>query len=277
MTARSWLFVPGDSVEKMEGAPLRGADAVIVDLEDAVAVEAKASARDMVADWLDSRDTATTWVRVNNEPQLLADDVAAVVPHDIAGIVVPKLADAAQAADVADSLGDAVGLVAMVETAGALLDAVAIASTPGVTTLMVGEYDLAAELGMDPSPDRHELAPARAMVVLACAAAGIAPPIGPVSADFVDLDAFRAGCESLRREGHRGRAVIHPAQVEPANEAFTPSAAEITRARRTLELYEAAREAGRGVLIDDAGNLLDEAIVRGARQTIETAIAAGLV
>ena len=272
IAARSWLFVPGDDPDKLAKAPSRGADALIVDLEDAVPQEGKQEARRMVVEWVDAVDDDTPiWVRVNNEPELLADDVAAARRAGVTGIVVPKVAHAAQAAEVTASVGADHGVIAMIETPAAVLDAAAIAATPGISTLMVGEYDLAAELGIDPSPDRHELAPIRAQVVLACAAAGIAAPIGPVSADFRDVDMFRANTEALRREGHRGRAVIHPAQVGPANDIFTPSADEVAAARRVLDRYEAALAEGKGVGVDDQGRLIDEAIVRSARQTMAAA------
>ena len=270
MSIRSWLFVPGDDPKKLEKASERSADALIVDLEDAVPRHAKDESRHLVSEWLGNLPSSgpAVWVRVNNEAELLKDDVAAVVGPGLAGVVVPKVEDAAKAAWLTQLVGPDYGVVAMIETAGAVLTAASIAATPGVTTLMVGEYDLAAELGIDPSPDRHELAPARAATVLACAAAGIAAPIGPVAADFRDIDSFRASTEALRREGHRGRAVIHPAQVGPANEVFTPTSEEVAVAQRIIARYDAALAAGKGVGVDDDGRLIDEAIVRGARQTI---------
>ena len=246
MSARTWLFVPGDDPDKLEKAAGLAAEALIVDLEDAVPRDGKEKARALVADWLVRRERSgpAVWVRVNNEPVRLDDDIAAVVRPGVAGVIIPKVVDAAQAGLATQLVGNRYGVVAMIETAGAVLEAAAIAATPGVTTLMVGEYDLAAELGVDPSPDRRELAPARAMAVLACSAAGIDPPIAPVSANFRDIAAFRASTEALRREGHRGRAVIHPAQIGPANEVFTPSADEVARARGILDRYNAALAAG---------------------------------
>ena len=287
MTARSWLFVPGDTPSKLEKAPGLGADALIVDLEDAVLRDTKDHARRVTADWLASRKDAPlkVWVRVNNDSELLVEDIAAVVGRGLAGVVVPKISDPRQAAKVVAQVATAearaeldsgsVGFVPMIETARAVLAAAAIARVARVTTLMVGEYDLSAELGIDPSPDRHELATARAMVVLACSAAGIASPIAPVSADFGDLDGFRSATDALRREGHQGRAVIHPAQIGPANEVFTPSGEAIAHARRLLDLYDAAMAGGTGVCVDEDGNLIDEAIVRVSRQTLAAAAAAG--
>lgn len=275
---RSWLFVPADAADKLAKAPERGADALVIDLEDAVAPDRKRQARDVMVDWIDSGGGAerAVWVRVNNQADLLDDDLDVAARAGVAGIVVPKVAGGRQAAEIGARIPRGIGFVAMIETALAVLEAPAIATAQGVTTLMVGEYDLAAELGMDPSPDRRELAPIRAAVVLACSAAGVAPPIGPVSADFQDLDAFRQSCEALRREGHWGRAVIHPAQIGPANEAFTPDADDVARARRLLELHAAALAGGSGVGVDDDGNLIDEAIVRTSRHRLAAAEAAGV-
>jgi citrate lyase subunit beta/citryl-CoA lyase len=105
-------------------------------------------------------------------------------------------------------------------------------------------------------------------IVVASAAAGIDPPTGPVSTDFRDLDAYRAGTQALKRMGFGSRSAIHPAQVEIVNEVFTPSADELARARRLVELSDAA---GGGVCVDDEGRMVDEAVVRSARHTIATA------
>ena len=149
-----------------------------------------------------------------------------------------------------------------------MLSAPAIARAPRVVRLAIGEADLRAELGVDPSEDERELAAIRTQIVLASAAAGIEPPIGPVSTDFTDLDAFRRSTEALRRLGFGARATIHPAQVGIVNEAFTPTAAAIAQARRLVDRYESS---GGGVLLDDEGRMVDEAVVRAARRTLSLA------
>ncbi len=176
-----------------------------------------------------------------------------------------------------DEAGDATtGLMPMVETARALIEANAIASSPGVTTLMLGEYDLAADLAMEPDRRGNEMLYARGAVVVACAAAGLMPPIGAVSANIADLVRFDETTMLLRRMGFYGRAVIHPAQVRIVNDAFTPDIAAVANARATIERFDRALAAGEGAVRDEDGNLLDEAIVRAARRTMEAAAAAGL-
>jgi citrate lyase subunit beta / citryl-CoA lyase len=135
--------------------------------------------------------------------------------------------------------------------------------------LAIGEADLASELGIEVSPgDEREMLSARTMLVLASAAAGLDPPMGPVSTDFRDLDALRASSEALRRLGFRGRSCIHPAQVPVVNDVFTPTPVQLARAQHLVERYDAALAEGAGVITDDNGKMIDEAVVRGARRIV---------
>ena len=128
----------------------------------------------------------------------------------------------------------------------------------------MGEVDLAADLGIDPSPDERELRALRMDVVVASAAWGRQAPIGPVSTDFKDLYGLGHSTEALRRAGFGARQAIHPAQVSVINLAFTPTAREIDRAEALLA---GARSAG-GVWVDESGRMVDEAVLRGARRTL---------
>lgn len=276
---RSYLYVPGDSAERLSKAADRGADALIADLEDAVAPTAKQSARGTVQAWLEGGvDGPEVWVRVNNTATLLDDDVRAMALPGVAGISVPKV-DSPEVLEHVDVLLSAaerergleprsIGVIALLESARGVLDAARIARAPRVVQLALGEADLAAELGVSPSDDARELLPIRMQVVLASAAAGLAPPIGPVSTDFQDLDALRGSTEALRRMGFRSRSCIHPAQVDVVNDVFTPSADEVARARRVVELYDTALADGTGACVDDDGRMVDEAVVRAARQLL---------
>ncbi|HEX9776369.1 MAG TPA: CoA ester lyase [Actinomycetota bacterium] len=261
MSARSFLYVPGHREDALAKAASRGADALILDLEDAVPVAAKMAARAAVAAWLRARpEGVEAWVRIN-AGEAGREDLAAIGAA-CDGVSVPKVS----------SPGDipATGLpvIALIETAAGVLDARSIASHPRVVRLAVGEADLSAELGVEASPDGNELWTARKLVVLASAAAGVEQPIGPVSTDFRDLDALRASTEALKRTGFGARAAIHPAQVPAINEVFTPGAAEVERARALIARYE---QAGGGATVDDDGRMIDEAVVRSARRVIERA------
>ncbi|MEU8243070.1 CoA ester lyase [Actinoplanes missouriensis] len=286
---RSFLYVPGNRPRMLESALSRGADAVIVDLEDAVPPAEKPAARDAVTAWLaDQEPGAPVFVRVNAGPEGVEDARAVVTAATRAssasparssrppasgsalrGLVVAKadLGQLAALAGVLDAVGPAggLGLVPLLETPQAVLAAAAIASAPRVTRLQIGEADLAAELGVTPGEDERELLLVRSAVVLASSAAGIEPPAAAVTTDFRDLDALRRSTVALKRLGFRGRACIHPAQIPVVHEVFTPSPDEVAEARDLVQRFEAA---GGGVCLDARGRMVDLAVVRNARRTL---------
>lgn len=285
---RSYLYVPGDRPDRLAKAAAGamsagGADALIADLEDGVAASAKDAARAAVAGFLlDLSDRSgagerprppEVLVRVNNDGRL-GDDLSAVVAAGGSAVYLPK-ADAAslRAVDLllADLEGDRRGstaVVALVESARGVLDAEELAAHPRVRNLAIGEADLTAELGIDPSPDGRELWPVRSALVVASAAAGIDAPTGPVSTDFSDLDALRESTTALRRAGFGARSAIHPAQLPVINDVFTPTEEEVAAARRLVELFEASVARGDGACVDDRGRMVDEAVVRSARRVL---------
>jgi len=286
---RSHLYVPGDRADVLAKALGRGADALLIDLEDAVAPAAKNEARRIVADFLAAQANAAgdpgslvqLWVRVNPGSVAL-QDIAAVASPALAGFCVAKTesadevraaADACAAAEEALSLPSGhFALAPLLESASAVLDARAIASaSERVARLQVGEADLRADIGVELGADERELLFVRSSVVLASAAAGIEPPVGPVSTNFTDLDALRESTLALKRLGYRGRACIHPAQAAVVNEVFTPGEDEVTRAARLVELFDEAISRGDGVFTDDNGRMVDIAVIRAARRTLSSA------
>jgi citrate lyase subunit beta/citryl-CoA lyase len=282
---RSHLYVPGDKPEVLAKALGRGADALIVDLEDAVAIAAKESARTIVADWLATLPAAgdnpvEIWVRVN-PGELRSADVAAIVGPALTGICLAKTETAAEVAEVAAEVAvvepergvadGAIRLAPLLESAAAVLRAVEIAEAPRVARLQVGEADLRADIGVELGADERELLWVRSQVVLASAAAGIAPPVGPVSTNFRDLEALAESTRALARLGYRGRACIHPAQAAVVNEVFTPDAEQVTAARSLIARFNAAVAAGEGVMLDENGRMVDEAVIRQARRLLEFA------
>jgi citrate lyase subunit beta/citryl-CoA lyase len=290
MSGRSYLYVPGDQHAKLERALDLGADALIVDLEDGVAAAAKPAARELVARWLGeltggeetSGRSPEIWVRINPfgspEPGAIHADLRAVVAPGLTGICLAKCQSAQEISQLNELLADAerrVGLEpgtvrvsALLESARGLLAAASIATADRVDRLQIGEADLAADLGLSSGPDESELLPLRLLVVVASAAKGIGAPIGPVSTDFRDLDRFRVGTERLKRLGFGARAVIHPAQVLIVNEIFTPTAEEESAARLIVDRFESAKARGEGVIIDDDGRMVDEAVVLAARRIL---------
>ena len=283
--SRSHLYVPGDRADVLAKATSRGADALIIDLEDAVAPSAKATAREVVVAFLREQPAAWTtapelWVRVNPGPAALVD-LRAVMAPALTGVCLAKTESRADVEAVAALLDElekrhdlAPGTIAvapLLESAAAVLGVQQIAAAPRVSRLQVGEADLSAELGVQLGADERELLWVRSQVVLASAAAGIEPPVGPVSTNFRDLDALRESTLSLRRMGYRSRACIHPAQIAVVNEVFTPDVEELQRARELIERYDTAARAGDGVFTDSTGQMVDVAVIRTARRTIAAA------
>lgn len=274
--ARSWLYVPADRRNRLGTAPTRGADALIVDLEDSVAPAAKQAARQVLADWLGGRPGGGSeiWVRVNADS--VRDDVEVLTPL-VAGVVLPK-AEPALLHQLHTELGARerkVGaspgrwqVFALVETAAGVRDLHQVASAPRVVHIGLGEADLAAALRVRPSPEHTELLSLRLQVAVASAAAGIDAPVGPVSTNFRDLAELRRSTEALRRAGYRARTAVHPAQIPVINEVFSPSPQEVADARALVEAFESS---GSGVTTDHAGRMIDVAVVRSAREVLERA------
>ncbi|MVU78101.1 CoA ester lyase [Nocardia sp. ET3-3] len=271
---RSALYVPGNRPELFDKALAGPADVVLLDLEDAVPLGDKDSARAEIAGWLRTVPAARPriWVRVNVED--VEADLRAVALPAVAAVCLAKT-ESPQQVRAASAILDAcepgparIEICPLLESAAAILDARAIAAGPRVARLQIGEADLCADTGIDPGADRAELLAVRTQVVLACAAAGIAPPLGPVSTDFRDLGALRTSTEALARLGFRGRACVHPAQLPVVNAVFTPTAAELARARELLSRFDSASG---GIVLDDRGRMVDQAVVRRARRLLADA------
>jgi len=275
---RSYLYVPADATERLASAPDRGADAVIADLEDAVALQHKDLALDNAVQWLSGGHHAPCelWVRVNPGQRGL-DEVAALFHENLSGICLAKVsgpADVEAVAELLDGLEAAangrspVSLMPLVESAVALQSLAAIAAAPRVLRLQIGEIDLAADLGVNGARDSNELAYARSSVVVASAAAGLLAPVGAVSTEFRDLEEFAASTRRLRDSGFVGRSAIHPSQLPVIHAVFTPGPEEVDRARRLVDQYDEALAGGRGVVLDEDGRMVDEAVVRQSRRLL---------
>jgi citrate lyase subunit beta / citryl-CoA lyase len=284
---RSTLYVPGDQPEKMAKALGSGADGLILDLEDAVAPNAKEAARNTVCEFLAARsgetaaDSPKLWVRINQGELGRGDAVAVVLSGRsiLAGLWVPKVDSLTELDDLGDVVHSAelnagippgsIPFCALIETAGGVLRAAELLRHIRVSRVAIGEADLSSELGVElTAGDERELLFARSMLVLAASAAGINPPVGPIATNFRDLDAYRDSTVALKRLGFIGRSAIHPAQVSVINEVFTPTETERTKASRLVELFDKAVAEGRGICIDDQGKMVDEAVVRAARRTL---------
>ncbi|MER5728047.1 CoA ester lyase [Streptomyces sp. NPDC002138] len=257
----TWLYVPGDRPEVVAKALRSGADAVIVDLEDAVPVSRKEYARAATAELLRDRPQAPVFVRVNalDTPWAGADLTALSGLCGLSGLRLPKISAPEQIGAVADRTGG-VALYALLESALGVERAYEIARAhPALRGLSLGESDLRADLGV--SADAGLDWP-RSRVVVAARAAGLAPPPQSVFPDIRDLEALAESCVRGRALGFLGRAAIHPRQLPVIERAYLPCAAEVEAAE---QIVVAARRAPGAQALPD-GRFVDPAVLAGAEQ-----------
>lgn len=280
------LFTPGDRLDMVEKATRSGTDAVIVDLEDAVATENKPLARDNLANLPPS--PVPYYVRTNaaQTPQFW-DDVAAAGRADIAGIVLSKSESPTVIAQVDGALTiaeldrgrprGAIGVIPLIESAlGVRLTFEIATASPRVECVMFGggeQGDLVADLGAEWTPEGTGLMQARSQVLLAARAAGVQYPIEAVFMDFRNNEGLRAESELARTLGYVGKVAIHPAQVPVINEVFTPAEDVVAYQRKVLAAFEEAEAAGKASIAVD-GRMVDYAVARVARTIIARAEAA---
>ena len=280
------LFTPGHRLDMVEKAGRSGADAVIVDLEDAVSVDNKPLARSNLAELPPS--PVPYYVRTNAlETGLLWDDVEAAGLADVVGIVVPKAEDPDAIREIDNVLKDleqtsgkvegSVTVIPLIESAlGVRLTYEIALASNRVECVMFGggeQGDLVADLGVEWTPEGTGLMHARSQVLLSSRAAGVPYPMEAVFMDFRNLDALRVESEIARTLGYIGKVAIHPAQVPVINEVFTPSAEVVEYQRKVLAAFEEAEAAGEASIAVD-GKMVDYAVARVARTVIERAEAA---
>ena len=264
-TVRTFLFAPGSDERKLRRAIDSAADAVVADLEDAVAPARKDEARTLVAHVLrDARSAAAMMVRVNGaDTPHFERDLELVGSLPLQAIVVPKATP-----ESVDALGrSGPPVIAIVETAQGLRRAYETASHPRVAALVLGAVDLGLELGLEPRPDGQEVLFARSKLVMDSAAAGIRGPVDLVHVDVHDNEGLEAESRLARSLGFRGKVCIHPAQVDIVNAVFAAGEDELARAQRVVEAYAQGIAEGRGAVALD-GEMIDLPVVERARQLI---------
>lgn len=278
---RSVLYMPSSNEKALEKAKTLPIDGVILDLEDAVAPDAKPAARESAAAAVASGEYGrrTLTIRVNGiGTQWHDDDIRAAAQAGPHAVVVPKVNSAAEVGQLVDALEkagapDHTTLWAMVETPVAILDALSIArASERLSVLVMGTNDLVKELYAEHVPGRAPILPSLHTALLAARAAGIAILDG-VYNDVKNIDGFLAECEQGRQMGFDGKTLIHPGQIEGANAAFAPSEQAVADARGILEAWEAG--AGSGVVTYN-GRMVENLHVESATRTlrIHEAIAA---
>ena len=251
--ARSYLFVPGDRPERFDKAWASDADEIIIDLEDAVAPAGKEQARHSVAGWLDPR--RPVWLRVNAvDSAWFEDDLRLACEPGLAGIVLPKAEAVPDALLELLQQGRIGGVIALIETAEGLRCAREIAATPGMRRLAFGSIDFQVDLGIE--GDGDELLFFRSQLVWQSRLAGLPAPIDGVATAIDDETLVRTQSLHSRRLGFGARLCIHPRQLAPVHEAFTPGAAERAWATRVMAALEAS--GGAAVAVD--GRMVDRPV-----------------
>jgi citrate lyase subunit beta/citryl-CoA lyase len=261
----TWLYVPGDRPDRFAKAVASGADAVIIDLEDAVHPSRKAYARAAAAEFCADRHDVPLQVRVNRGD---AADLAALrAAPGVDGLRLPKVESPDEVRQVA-AAGRA-ALHCLVESALGVHRAYDIATAhPAVASIGLGEADLRADLGVG---ENTGLGYARSRVVVAARAAGLPPPAMSVYPNVADLDGLAASCRAGRSLGFRGRAAIHPCQLPVIVDAFRPTAAEVRRAEEILSALDGSAAAGGGTAVLPDGHFADRAMLAGARRVVALA------
>ena len=258
---RSFLFVPGDRPERFEKAFHCDADAIIIDLEDAVPSSAKERARGNVASWVSP--ARPVLLRINAPGSVwFAEDLKLQSLPGVSGIVLPKAESAEAIATLLTHRNHAVPVYPLIETALGMWNAREIASAPHVRQLLFGTLDFIADMGI--GGDGAELDAYRAMLALASRVSGIDPPIDGVTAALDDPEALVRDAQNGRRLGFAGKLCVHPNQVPVVNDCYSPSAIELGWARRVLE---AAGQSHGGALAVD-GKMVDRPVLLKAQRLI---------
>ncbi|MGF6415595.1 HpcH/HpaI aldolase/citrate lyase family protein [Paraburkholderia sp. MM5482-R1] len=261
---RSYLFVPGNRPERFDKAYAAGADAVILDLEDAVQPDQKVPARAAVVAAVSANASRAAWVRINgSDTPWFPDDVAALVGQTgVAGIVLPKAQTREQIGAVLANAHPALSVLPIVETARGFANLAELCSAPRVLRIVFGTLDFQIDLGID--GDGEELHLFRSQIVLASRLAGIGAPVDGVSTTITDADAVQADARRGRRFGFGGKLCIHPKQIEPVHRAYAWSDADVEWAQRVLAAVEASH--GAAVAVD--GRMVDMPVILRARRVV---------
>lgn len=266
--ARTYLFVPGTRPERFDKALASGADKVVLDLEDAVAIDDKANARSAIATWLQSAmpaDRARIVVRINDAGSpWFAADLAALRDAPEIGALLPKAESAAQIAETQAALPEA-GILALIESARGVFEVDRIAAA-GAQRLVFGTLDFAFDLDMDISTDASGLGYAASRIAIASRLAGLPAPVAGVTPQLDDEARLLSDLADARRFGFGAKLCIHPRQVQPIHAALHPSAEALDWARRVLVADAASPGAAR---LD--GRMVDRPVVLQAQRTLALA------
>ena len=269
---RSVLYMPGINQKAMDKALNLDCDAVVLDLEDAVEVSKKEDSRQLVIRQIENNDYGprVVVVRVNDLGTKWGEqDVAAVANLPIQAILVPKVSeirDISRVADLLNRLGSELPIWIMVETPLAIININELARQPRVTALVMGTSDLVVDLCAEHLEERQNISYALQRSIIAARAFG-KKILDGVHLDFRDLDSLRNVCRLGKSMGFDGKTLIHPDQIPVANDAFSPSEAELDKAKRVIDAWRSAQTRGSGVVEVD-GTLVESLHVEEAKRLI---------
>ncbi|WP_022851978.1 HpcH/HpaI aldolase/citrate lyase family protein [Limisalsivibrio acetivorans] len=286
---RSLLYVPGNMPSMLQNIPIFQSDAVIIDLEDAVPVNEKDAARNLVRSFLDTfkERNVEIFIRINGlDTKWWYDDLAAVLPAKPDGIRLPK-ADTPEIVEKLDTvltefeeeLGfelETFRILPSIENAQGVINCIRTArASSRIVALAFGAEDYTASLEIDRTKTGEELFHARTRVVWAAKAAGI-QAVDTVFTDVADMESFTNECELIKSLGFTGKSLVNPRQIEVVHSVFAPKQEEIDYALQVIDAIEKAREMGTGV-IALGGKMIDAPVVKRALRVVKTAYALGLV
>lgn len=279
---RALLYMPGDNWKMINKSITLGVDSICMDMEDGTAVNKKAEARATIAKALQELDFGQSekLARINSVGSgWEKDDIEAVLPFHPDGIVIPKVESFEQVEWAGKIIEDAelnhgwkvnsIRILIGVETAKGILNLKEIAVHPRLDAIIFGGEDFAASIGAVRTKESVELLYARQAVIVACAANEL-QPIDIVTIDYKDIEALRAESEFGAQLGFVGKQIVHPAQVEPVQRAFTPSQEAVAYAKRIVETFEASQKEGKGAYSLD-GKMIDMPLLRNAKKVLERA------
>jgi len=277
---RALLYVPGDDRHKIEKALSLDVDCICLDMEDGVAATRKLEARTVILAALQKLDFGHSEKLVRINPvgsSLEGDELSAVLPAHPDGIVIPKVENAGQVAWVSERIESfelthgwplhSIRLVVDVETARGILNLNEIAAHPRLDAIIFGAEDFAADIGATRTPAGWEVFHARSAVVIAAATYGL-QAIDMVTIDFKDIEKLRREAAFGAGLGYSGKQVIHPNQVAPVQQAFTPDQAAIAHAQRIIDSFETSLKEGKGAYALDGDKMIDMPLVKAARAVL---------
>ncbi len=285
---RTALFVPGNRPDRVEKAVGSGADAVIIDLEDAVPPSEKAESRPKVREKITAFRESVILVRVNAiGSEFLAGDLDEIVVDGLGCIVVPKVESAGDVREIDGHLSEVerrkdlepgtISVIPLIESARAVQNVFEILSErtkpSRLLTAAFGAADYTLDMGIEITREGAELDYPRSRIAVACRAAGVDPPLDtPFMIDLKDVDALRADAERAKRLGFQGKLCIHPIQIEACHAVFSPTAEEVEHAERVIQAFEDAEARGIGAIQLD-GKFIDAPIVEKSRRIAKLAAA----